>query len=95
VAVAFFARCERKTLSPRTLARLAQRIGLTTPAPGEKPIAAIMAADVSAVLRKVEAAGIYHAAVRLRATCLRIVRIEQPDVWTFRGGVITHPGIPT
>lgn len=21
--------------------------------------------------------------------------IEQPDVWNFRGGVITHPGIPT
>lgn len=68
--------------APQTLEKTKWLIGLARPDLGNRPISQIMAPEVLATLRKVEARGKLETARRMRSTLSRVFRLA---IWTARG----------
>ncbi|MEQ1942337.1 integrase arm-type DNA-binding domain-containing protein [Mesorhizobium sp. VNQ89] len=74
IAAEFLAKTKREGKADATLAKKQWLIGIALPDLGKRPIGEISAADVLLPLRKVEAAGNYETARRLRAVIGQVFR---------------------
>lgn len=87
----------REEASPTTLKKLDWLLEKTYPALGEKTPRDITAPDLLAVLRRVEAAGTFETAKRLRSTCGQVFRYAiatgraERDVAADLQGALTSP----
>ena len=97
VAEEFAAKVRREGQKQPTLEKLHWCLGMAYSGFGDRPIAQIVAADVLAVLRKVEAKGHYETAKRLRSICSRVFRYGvatlrcERDVASDLIGALTAP----
>src|SRR5262249_7715085 len=74
VAEEVLVKLEREGRADVTLTKKRWLLDFAYPAIGERPVAEITAAEVLAVLRRVEARGRYETARRLRSTCGMVFR---------------------
>ena len=68
------AKLEREGRAQATLAKKRWLLDFAYPAFGDRPVAEITARDLLALLRKIEARGLYETARRLRSTCGMVFR---------------------
>jgi integrase len=87
---------EREQKAPATITKKRWIIGLVKPDLGNRPITEIKAPEILAVLRKVEAAGNYETAKRMRSVIGQIFRYaiatsraENDPTFSLRGALIT------
>ena len=74
VAEEVIAKLEREGRAEATLSRHHRLLSFAYPTFGDRPVAEITAADLLALLRKIEGRGVYHTAARLRSTCGKVFR---------------------
>ena len=104
VAAEVIAKLEREGRAEATLTKKRWLLEFAFPAFGDRPVAAITAQELLALLRKIEGRGHYETARRLRSTCGMIFRYaiatgraERDPSMDLRGALTTpqvsHPSI--
>ena len=96
VAEEWVTKCEREGCAPITLDKIRWLLGMAYPMIGSLPISKISPQEVLAVLRKVEAAGRYESARRMRSVLSRVfrygiatTRTDRDVAADLRGALIT------
>jgi len=106
IATEFLAKTEREGKADATLTKKRWLVGIALPDLGKRPIADITATDVLVPLRKVEAAGNYETARRLRAVIGQVFRYaiatskaSNDPTFGLKGALVaprvTHRAAPT
>jgi integrase len=97
VAEEVIAKLEREGRAHVTIAKKRWLLDFAYPAFGDRPIAEITAKELLALLRQIEARGIYETAKRLRSTCGMVFRYaiatgraERDPSSDLRGALTTH-----
>jgi integrase len=97
VAEEVVAKLEREGRAHVTIAKKRWLLDFAYPAFGERPVSEITAKDLLAVLREIEARGIYETAKRLRSTCGMVFRYaiatgraDRDPSADLRGALTTH-----
>jgi integrase len=99
VAEEVIAKLEREGRAEATLLRHHRLLCFAYPTFGDRPVAEITAADLLALLRKIEGRGSYETAKRLRSTCGMVFRYAvntsraERDPSTDLRGVLTTPQV--